>query len=44
VARVGDEVTMPGGILRVVAMKGRRVDRLALTLEAEPAELPPAES
>jgi CBS domain containing-hemolysin-like protein len=38
VARVGDEVTMPGGILKVLAMKGRRVERLALRLKAEPKE------
>ncbi len=39
VARVGDEVTMPHGILRVLSMKGRRVDRLALTLKKEPKQL-----
>jgi CBS domain containing-hemolysin-like protein len=44
VARVGDEVTMPGGTLRVVAMKGRRIVRLALTLESEPGQLAPEES
>jgi len=36
VARAGDEVTMPGGILKVLAMKGRRVERLALRLKVEP--------
>jgi CBS domain containing-hemolysin-like protein len=41
VARVGDEVTMAGGVLRVLAMKGRRVDRLALTLRREPRQLEP---
>jgi hypothetical protein len=32
---------MNGGILRVVAMKGRRIERLALTLEREPGPLAP---
>jgi CBS domain containing-hemolysin-like protein len=41
IARVGDQVTMNGGILRVVAMKGRRIERLALTLEREPGQLAP---
>jgi CBS domain containing-hemolysin-like protein len=36
VARVGDEITMSGGVLRVLSMKGRRVDRLSLTLKHEP--------
>jgi CBS domain containing-hemolysin-like protein len=36
VPRVGDEITMPGGVLRVLSMKGRRVDRLSLVLEREP--------
>jgi len=44
VAKVGDEVTMPGGILKVLSMKGRRVDRLALTLKKEPKELEPEEA
>jgi CBS domain containing-hemolysin-like protein len=44
VARTGDEVTMRGGILRVVSMKGRRIDRLALTLALEPGQLAPGES
>jgi CBS domain containing-hemolysin-like protein len=44
VAKVGDEVTMPGGILKVLSMKGRRVDRLALTLKNEPKELEPEEA
>jgi CBS domain containing-hemolysin-like protein len=30
IAEVGDEVTVPGGVLRVVAMDGRRIDRVAL--------------
>jgi CBS domain containing-hemolysin-like protein len=29
IARVGDEVIVPGGVLRVVAMDGRRIERLA---------------
>jgi CBS domain containing-hemolysin-like protein len=44
VPRVGDEVTMPGGILKVLAMKGRRVERLALTLKDEPKQLEPEEA
>jgi CBS domain containing-hemolysin-like protein len=39
VARQGDEVTTPEGTLRVLGMKGRRVDRLALTLRKEPGAL-----
>jgi CBS domain containing-hemolysin-like protein len=35
IARVADEVSIRGGRLRVVAMKGRRVERLALSLVAE---------
>ncbi len=35
IANVGDEVTFPGGRLRVLEMDGRRIDRLALTLEEE---------
>jgi CBS domain containing-hemolysin-like protein len=34
--RVGDEITMPGGVLEVLSMKGRRVDRLSLVLQKEP--------
>jgi len=34
--RTGDEITMPGGVLRVLSMKGRRVDRLSLVLQKEP--------
>jgi CBS domain containing-hemolysin-like protein len=34
--RVGDEITMPGGVLNVLSMKGRRVDRLSLVLQKEP--------
>ncbi len=30
IAEVGDEVAVPGGVLRVVAMDGRRVERVAL--------------
>ncbi|HEX6937847.1 MAG TPA: hemolysin family protein [Longimicrobiales bacterium] len=33
IPHVGEEVQFPGGHLRVVAMEGRRVDRLALLLE-----------
>jgi CBS domain containing-hemolysin-like protein len=29
VALVGDEVTVAGGVLRVVAMDGRRIERIA---------------
>lgn len=36
VARLGDEITIPDGVLRVLSMKGRRVDRLCITLEREP--------
>ena len=32
IARAGDEVVIRGGCLRVVSVKGRRIDRLALTL------------
>jgi CBS domain containing-hemolysin-like protein len=39
VARQGDEVTIPHGVLRVTVMKGRRVDRLAITLRREPRTL-----
>jgi CBS domain containing-hemolysin-like protein len=44
VARTGDEVTMRGGTLRVMTMKGHRIDRLALTLAPEPGQLPPEQS
>jgi len=44
VARVGDAVTMPGGTLHVVSVKGRRIERLALTLEPEPGQLTPEAS
>jgi CBS domain containing-hemolysin-like protein len=30
IAEVGDEVMVPGGVLRVVAMDGRRIERVAL--------------
>jgi CBS domain containing-hemolysin-like protein len=30
IAHVGDEVAFPGGVLRVVAMDGRRIERVAL--------------
>ncbi len=39
VAKVGDVITMPDGILKVLSMKGRRVDRLELTLKREPRTL-----
>lgn len=39
VARVGDVITVPEGILKVLSMKGRRVDRLELTLQHEPRSL-----
>src|SRR5690606_28046796 len=42
VARVGDEVTIRGGRLRVLAMDGRRVARIALFFE-ESAGPPPAD-
>jgi CBS domain containing-hemolysin-like protein len=38
VARVGDDVTIRGGTLRVLEMDGRRVARLALFLDAPPGE------
>jgi putative hemolysin len=34
IASEGDEVAFPGGRLRVVAMEGRRIDRVALVAEA----------
>jgi putative hemolysin len=37
VAEVGDEVAVPGGVLRVVAMDGRRIDRLAFAADATEA-------
>ncbi len=40
IAKVGDEVPFRGGRLRVLNMKGRRVDRLALTLMPAPVEVP----
>jgi CBS domain containing-hemolysin-like protein len=36
IARAGDEVTFPGGRLRVLKMDGRRIDRLALSLDVRP--------
>jgi CBS domain containing-hemolysin-like protein len=39
IAKVGDEVAFRGGKLRVLGMKGRRVDRLALTLAPTPVEV-----
>jgi CBS domain containing-hemolysin-like protein len=36
IARAGDEVTFPGGRLRVLQMDGRRIDRLALSLDVRP--------
>jgi CBS domain containing-hemolysin-like protein len=36
-AKVGDEVDAPGGRLRVLAVRGRRIDRLALTLVPDDA-------
>jgi magnesium and cobalt exporter, CNNM family len=39
VARVGDVVSIVGGTLKVLSMKGRRVDRLSLKLLAGPREL-----
>jgi CBS domain containing-hemolysin-like protein len=38
IARVGDQVNIRGGCLRVVAIKGRRVERLALSLTPEPVD------
>jgi CBS domain containing-hemolysin-like protein len=35
IAEVGDEVMVPGGVLRVVAMDGRRIDRVALITGAD---------
>jgi CBS domain containing-hemolysin-like protein len=37
-ARVGDEVRIRGGSLRVLTVKGRRIDRIALSLVPETAE------
>lgn len=39
IGRVGDEVGFRGGRLRVLGMKGRRVDRLALILSPTPVEV-----
>jgi CBS domain containing-hemolysin-like protein len=39
IARVGDEVPFRGGGVRVLGMKGRRVDRLALTLAPSAVEV-----
>jgi putative hemolysin len=36
VARVDDQVTIRGGVLRVLEMAGRRIARLALTLQEQP--------
>ena len=41
-AVVGDEVTMPAGVLRVVRMDGRRIDRLRFTPTAPAAVALPA--
>jgi hypothetical protein len=30
---VGDEVSFPGGVLRVVAMDGRRIERVAFSAD-----------
>jgi len=38
IPRAGDEVTFPGGRLRVLAMEGRRIDRLGLELDGGPPE------
>jgi putative hemolysin len=35
VARIGDEVPVPGGTLRVVSMDGRRIERLAFIADIE---------
>jgi putative hemolysin len=35
VAEVGDEVVIPGGVLRVLAMDGRRIDRVAFVAPEE---------
>jgi len=43
VARTGDEVHIPDGVFRVLSMKGRRVDRLCITLRPEPAPAPDVE-
>jgi putative hemolysin len=37
IAEAGDEVVVPGGILRVLAMDGRRIERVALIRPPEPA-------
>jgi CBS domain containing-hemolysin-like protein len=36
IAVVGDEVTVTGGVLRVIAMDGRRIERVALVAESVP--------
>lgn len=40
VARVGDEVAIEGGLLRVVKMDGRRIDRIAFYPDAPPEGTP----
>jgi CBS domain containing-hemolysin-like protein len=37
-ARVGDEINIRGGCMRVLSMKGRRIDRIALALVPEPVD------
>jgi CBS domain containing-hemolysin-like protein len=39
IAKVGDEIAFRGGRVRVLGMKGRRVDKLALTLTPAPVEV-----
>jgi len=44
IARVGDTVPLDLGTLRVLSMKGRRVDRLSLSLAPDPREEAPVAS
>lgn len=43
IADVGDEVAFPGGLLRVLEMDGRRIDRLALRFIEEGQDTAPGE-
>ncbi len=40
ITEVGDEVIVPGGVLRVVAMDGRRIERVVFLTSSAPASSP----
>ena len=44
IAEEGDEAAFPGGLFRVLVMDGRRIDRVLLQLEPQPAEEEEGES